>query len=236
MTSASALISEEQEVGIGRGIARQVEQRFKAAPDQAMQERVDAIGKRLAAVSDRRDLVFRFKVLNEEDFNAFALPGGYIYIFRGLVDRLASDDQLAAVLAHEIGHVTAFHFEQRLQQGIGLTILQALVGRSQQPSPATKRQVLAGINELMLSFSREDELEADRLSVKYLQAAGYRPEAALEAVELLKKRLFEEEPIRRFHVRTHPYLDDRLRAIREVITGRISFEDYINVTPSQVGP
>lgn len=228
------VISEEQEVAAGRRIARQVERRFKSVKDPAMQDRVDTIGKRLAVVSDRPGLLFRFEVLDEEGFNAFTLPGGYVYIFRSLVERLTADDQVAAILAHEIGHVAAFHFQRRLQQGLGLTILQALVGQSRS-TPATKQRIFAGLNELMLSFSREDELEADRLGVKYMRSAGYRPEAAIEVIELLKAHIFTEEPIRRLSMRSHPYLDERLRTIREVLTGSISFEDYIN-TPPQAAP
>ncbi len=136
---------------------------------------VDGIGQLLARTSERSDLQFKFTVLNSDIINAFATPGGYVYITRGLMALADNEAQLAGVLAHEIGHITALHHARRhgqsLLANIGLAAVGILVGRE----AAQVGQM--GAVTLLQSFSRENEYEADELGVRYLSRAGFDPAA-----------------------------------------------------------
>ena len=136
---------------------------------------VDGIGQLLARTSERSDLQFKFTVLNSDIINAFATPGGYVYITRGLMALADNEAQLAGVLAHEIGHITALHHAQRhgqsLLANIGVAAVGILVGRE----AAQVGQM--GAVTLLQSFSRENEYEADELGVRYLSRAGFEPAA-----------------------------------------------------------
>lgn len=223
-------ISDSREVAIGRSLVKAVESKFKVCADPKLTDWVDAIGQRLAKVSDRRDIPYRFRVLEEEDFNAFALPGGFVYINKGTIDALENrEDALACVLAHEIAHVAAKHSVKRLQSAAGYGVLQALLGIG--VSDADLHQGLqVGFESVFLAYSREDELAADTLAVKYLRAAGYPSETICFVLENLWDWQ-SEQPLRtKNYFRTHPYIRDRLGAVREELHGQIQFEDYINRT------
>lgn len=221
-------ISSEREVRMGKSIARQVENRFELLEDEEMQNRVKRIGERLSRVCDRRDITYYFKVLDEEEVNAVSLPGGYIYINRGLIEKVESDDEIAAVIGHELGHIAARHAVKRLQGSLGyfaLSVLIAGTGGSRELS----RGANVAFNELLLSYSREDELLADRLAVRYMRRAGFDPRAMLSLLEKLRE-IERERPLRpKRRFRTHPYLPDRIRVVRKEIFGKIEFEDYINI-------
>lgn len=216
----------EQEIRMGSRIANRLEHRIKPVEDQLLQERVDRIGQRIAAVSDRRDLVYFFKVLDLEPVNATALPGGYIYINRGLIEKAKDDNELACVIAHEIGHLAARHQMKRLQAGLGYSLLQALAIGAQVDPRAIRGADIAA-TQLFLAYSRADELQADRLGVRYAKRAGYDPRAMIRFLETLEK-LSQEKPAPRSYLRTHPYVSDRIRVVREEIEGKMVYEDYIN--------
>lgn len=221
-------ISSEREVRMGKSIAREVENRFKLLEDEEMQNRVKGIGERLADVCDRGDITYYFKVLDEEEVNAVSLPGGYIYINRGLIERVESDDELSGVIGHELGHITARHAVKRLQGSLGYFALRVLIAGTK-GSRQLGRGADVAFNELLLSYSREDELLADRLAVKYMRRAGFDPRAMLSFLEKLRE-VERERPLRpKRRFRTHPYLPDRVRVVREEIFGKIEFEDYINI-------
>lgn len=223
-------ISTEQEVNMGRSISKQVENKYHLMKDEALNQRVDFIGEKLAGVCERRDINYRFGILDDKEINAFALPGGYIYVFKGLLDICQTDDELAAVLAHEIGHVTERHAIKHLQGSLGYTALSFLTALANPKGiDGRARQVadLAFIS-MMLSYSREDELQADELSIKYMKAAGYDPKAVVTVLEKLKESR-QKGPLRIYSAfRTHPYVSDRIKSSRQMIYGQMSFEDYIN--------
>lgn len=222
------LISSEAEVKKGRSLSKRVQKKFEAEQDWRAQDRVERVGARIAAVCDRKDISYEFEVLSGQEMNAFALPGGYVYVFKGLFDRLDSDDELAGVLAHEIGHIVARHSITRTQSSIGYTALRILLSRME-GDPLSRQKAYQGINELMMSYSREDEIEADILAVRYVKLAGYNPEGILSVLEKLK-RIELEKPIGpKRQWRSHPYIHDRIRATKEEIFGKIDFEDYINI-------
>ena len=220
------LISNDREVKMGKSISRAVEDRFKLVEDDKIKERINKIGERIANVSDRRDIIYHFKVLNEKEVNAMALPGGYIYVNKGLIDKADSDDELACVIAHEIGHVAAKHSVKKLQGALGINILRILMINS--GDSQTRENADIALAELFLAYSREDELLADKLGVKYAKLAGYDPNAMVSFLNKLKA-IEKKEPLRQLnYARTHPYLSDRLATVRMEISGNMGYEDYLN--------
>jgi beta-barrel assembly-enhancing protease len=218
-------MSTEQEVAMGDSIAKELEKAYKPAEDKHMQERVELIGKRLAKVCDRKELIYHFKALDIDDINAVSLPGGWVYVFKGLVDKCKNDDELAGVIAHEIGHICARHAVKRQQAGSIMNIAMiavALAGRGN----AAQATNLA-LTSLMASYSREDEFEADRRAVIYTKAAGYDTDALISFMETMKEaERFKIRPYSYF--RSHPYEGERIGNIRRQITGQQDFTGWIN--------
>ena len=181
-------VSTEKEINMGRNIAEKIERnpKIKLDPDPLMTQRVREIGKRIAAVSDRKEVNYTFTVIDRDDVNAFALPGGYIYIFRGLVEKVKSDDELAAVIAHEVAHVVARHSIKRLQGGIGYSILQILMIVTRSNVQEAGR-IDAALGQLAVSYSRKDEALADRIALRYLKKAGFDPRAMISFLKTLQE-------------------------------------------------
>ena len=219
------LMSEQQELAIGNQANRQVLQQYQVYPDQQLQIYVASVGQRLARISHRKDLSYHFTVLDSTEINAFALPGGYIYITRGLLAYLNSEAELAAVLGHEIGHVTARHSVRQQTSaraaGVGAGILSILLPELANAGLGQTVNVLG--TALLSGYGREHELEADRLGADYLAHSGYDPQAMLAVIrtlkehEILESRLAREEGRRAriYHgvFSTHPDNDTRLREI-----------------------
>ncbi len=221
--------SSEKEVRIGKSLSKQVERKFKLNNDLLVQQRINDIGQKIARVCDRKDIRYNFKVLSEEEVNAVALPGGFVYIFEELWKKVEEKDELiAAVLAHEVAHVSARHSIKRLQNSIGYGALAVLVNTASGMDSYSRRKATIGINQLLLSYSRSEELEADELAVTYLSRAGYKPGAIIEVLEILQQTQ-RERPIRQMRLPTHPYITDRMKVVKEQINmGTIGFDDYIN--------
>jgi len=188
--SEIVLMSESQEIATGRQNHPKILARFGRYDDPELQQYVTQVGERLAAKSHRAGLIYRFTVLDSTDVNAFALPGGYIYITRGLLAYLNSEAQLAAVLGHEIGHVTARHSVRQqtaaTATGIGYTIASILVPELGHPQAHDLYGLLS--NALLSGYGREHELEADRLGADYLARTGGDPEAMLAVIGVLKNQ------------------------------------------------
>src|SRR5918995_1097554 len=169
------LLSEAEELAIGQQQDAEIRREMGVYDDPALQRYVEDIGQQLARVSHRPNLPWSFTVVDNPAINAFALPGGYIYLTRGILAYLDDEAELAGVLGHEIGHVTARHaaqaYTRQAQAGIGLAILGIFV-----PSAAPFTELgSAGLSVLFLRHGREAELEADRLGVEYGSGAGYDP-------------------------------------------------------------
>ncbi len=168
-----ALVSEQQELQMGQQAAQEVRQTLGFVDNDALQAYVQRVGRLLAAGSERPDLPWEFHVVDDPTPNAFALPGGFIYVTRGMVTLMSSEAQLASVLGHEIGHVTARHSvsqisKQQIAQ-IGLGLGGVFVPAVQQLSSA----IGAGLQLLFLRYSRDDERQADELGFRYIQAHNY---------------------------------------------------------------
>jgi hypothetical protein len=155
--------------------------------DDDMQERVARIGNRIVANSDRKGLPYTFKVLNSKEINAVACPGGFIYIFKGLVDYMTTDDELAGIIGHEVGHVVKRHSIKQMEKQMGQTILfGALFG--------TKGLFLQNIaiEAIMAGYSREDEKEADYMGFIHTMRAGYNPYSMLMGLQKLSELKHEK--------------------------------------------
>ncbi len=224
------LIDTDREAQMGEALTKRVEEEYPPIKDPVLLERLDRISQKIVAVAERKNLWYRFSIIEEEEPNAFALPGGPIYVTTGLMKLVQADDELAAVLGHEVGHLTAKHIVKRIQGALGAQLLQLLAVAGSQGDPRTRAGLDLAFASIFTAYSQEDELEADRLSVRYLKEAGYRPLAAVDFLTRLKEHTFKS-PSRRFsYFRSHPYFSDRIRVVRQEATGQIQFDDYINLS------
>jgi predicted Zn-dependent protease len=182
------LVSEAQELALGRETDPVVEQQMGLYGGEELQQYVNGIGQKLASVSERAELEWTFRVVDDPAVNAFALPGGFIYITRGILAHLNSEAELATVMGHEIGHVTARHGasqmskQQLAQVGLGL-------GTVLGPAWARSLSGLAGqgVGLMFLKFGRDDERQADELGLRYLVKTGYDARPAPGVFDILEQ-------------------------------------------------
>lgn len=208
----AAFIGPDQEIRIGRQAAEQLEAEVGLAADTAQAARLAAIGRRITAVSDRPGLPYTFKVLRGREVNAISLPGGFIYATEGLIRFAQSDDELAFVMAHEVGHVAARHHVAMIERHFLMGLLAGLLlGRD-----ATAAQI-GEILRFLLSrgFSRENEFAADRLGVRYAHRAGFDASAGLGFMQRLRVAEGRDPSQVEVLLRTHPALTDRIQRVRE---------------------
>jgi MAF protein len=225
------MYSTDKEVAMGDALSKQVEKEYIVIQDPELNERVQRVGEKIVAVCDRKELFYRFRVIEDKKeegvVNAVSLPGGYIYCFKELLKVADTDDELAAVLGHEVGHVAARHGIKRLQAIWGYNILSVLAAGSRDPEFAQGAQ-LACI-QLLSGYSQADELNADQLGARYAKRAGYDPQGMLVFLKKLKARDKKEKPRPLSYFKSHPYISERVKATKEEMGAKISFEDYINV-------
>ena len=172
-------ISEEKEVKLGRKFSKKVEEDFEIIKDPRYRNIVNEIGYKLVKFCDRKGLVYYFEAIDfKEDMdpdqknpNAFALPGGYIYINKQLLDMLDGKDEIAAVIAHELSHIVLRHNILKLQEALGIEALLIILSTTGNDARTVKNSQ-AGLILLMLTYSKERELEADILALKYMDKAG----------------------------------------------------------------
>ena len=212
------LIGSDSEVSFGKQMAEQVRSESKTFPDTAWARYVNAVGQRLVAVSDRRNIAYSFTVLEKNEINAFALPGGYLYIYTGLLKLMDNEAELAAVLGHELSHVVARHGIKRMQQVLGISLIEQ-IALGNRGSEAAKSAINLGIGIALQGYSRENELEADRDGVYYLYRAGYDPKAA---VTMFQKLAGQEKGGRSVFERlaaSHPETKERIARVEKEIEG-----------------
>jgi predicted Zn-dependent protease len=215
-------INSATETAMGRNVQKDLLKKHPLANDPTLQERAQRVGGKVASVSDRKDIVYKFSVLADKELNAMALPGGYIYIYKGLMD-IVNDDELAYVLGHETGHVAARHIAKKLQSNmayqtiLNMAFIGVAVGTGVNAQP-----IALGVDKVYslieLGYSRQDEYEADRLAAKYAFKSGFNPYAAISALEKIKK---QEGPNWKVlgYFRSHPYVEERIKALTGFIPG-----------------
>jgi predicted Zn-dependent protease len=211
-------ISTQEEIAMGKDFHSRLTKEYTLSKDLQKAVRLNKVGLRLAAVSDRKDYEYNFYLVEKDEVNAFTTPGGNIYMFTGLMDKLDSDDALAGVLAHEIGHCAAKHTVKKFQAVLGYNLL-AMIALTQIGDDDTRKTTAIGTGVLMTAvfaaYSRGDEYEADHLAIRYMGRAGYDPEALLDVFAVLKEESQKGVSLPIF--RTHPHIDERIAKVREEI-------------------
>ena len=220
--------STDKEVQMGKSIAKEVEKEYKFYDDPLVQKRVEDIGKKIASVSDRKEIDYHFFVLNDDEINAVSLPGGFVYVNKGLIDKVSSDDELAGVLAHEVGHIVARHSIKKLQGLQAYSIIRLLVAVAPTGGEVGNAADVA-FTELMLGYSREDELLADQLGARYAKLAGYNPQGMVSFLKKLQDDSRRKPLMPKSYFKTHPYVPDRIRVVKQELGEGLSFDDYINI-------
>lgn len=167
------MIDTASELSLGRRMDAKVRKDMKMSEDPAMRQRLEAIGRKVALYSDRKDITYRFSVVKDAQINAFAVPGGYVYVHSALI-QAATDDELAGVVAHEIGHIAARHSVKQLQATMGYRmVMNVALGLTGQSYLNQATDIV--YNLVNLGYSRKDENEADKLAVRYTRRAAYNP-------------------------------------------------------------
>ncbi|MDQ7822601.1 MAG: M48 family metalloprotease [Candidatus Eremiobacteraeota bacterium] len=216
---ASAGISESEETTIGKQGAAQLEAKFGLYADAAQVLRLENLGKKIIPVTERRGLGYTFKILNTDNVNALALPGGFVYVTKGLLP-LVTEEELGFVLGHEIAHVSKRHsihqLEKQMWTDIGLVTLAAVLNKGQisQGSATTIQAASLIINS---QYSRDDEREADVASCVYMVAGlGFNPRAGASFMRKMKKAGGGELPgFVNSLIGSHPLTDERIKVIEE---------------------
>jgi len=224
-----ALISESGEISLGKETDVEIRQQYGVYDDPALNEYVTRIGMTMVPHTHRPHLTYHFAVLDTPVINAFAVPGGYIYVTRGILAMMNTEAELAVVLGHELGHVNARHSVTKLSQ-LMLVQLGLAVGSALSETVAKIAGVASiGIQLLFLKFSRDDEREADRLGVQYSRSGGYHPGEMIDFFATLQKLgdLSGGHSLPGF-LSTHPLTSERIQNTAAMIT-----EEDKNLTVNQ---
>ncbi len=212
------LLSKNEEIRLGREGAAEVEKAYQVSTNPTDVELIEGIGQRLVTANNLTEWPYTFKVLESRDVNAVSLPGGPIYVFRGLLDMTEGDvDELAGVIAHEIAHVERRHVAKAYSKSI-LADLLIIFGTS---GSATSAADIANVF-IQLRFSRDAEYESDRLGIRYSYKAGYDPNGLVRFFKKLRR--LEKQgrgDIVSNNLRTHPLTDARIEAAEREIAATV---------------
>lgn len=209
--SATAGIGDKLERGLGNQIAREIEAETGVVKDPVLSSWVAGIGRQLGIAQQKEDVSYTFKILDSEDVNAIAVPGGYVYVTKGLLRFAQSEDEIASVLGHEVGHIAAKHsMEQLKAQILGTLVLSAF--KNKRYSSMVGGAKLAGMFA-MLKFSRDNEREADILGVRGASSSGYDPHRMMDFFNRMKEK--EKGKVSRVesYLMTHPPFSERIEVI-----------------------
>lgn len=217
-TGGLQLVSVKDEIAIGRKAQQQVRQEVPRVRDTAVTSYVAGLGRRIAARADGPKYPYSFDVANYREINAFALPGGPVWIHRGLIEAAQTEAQLAGVIAHEVAHIANRHAASQITKGtfanVGLGLLGAVLGDG---TGAQIAQLGAGLaaNATMMKFSRDHERDADLKALRYLKRAGYDPRAMVEFMQVLRARQGRDPGSVRTFFSSHPAPAERVRRLQQ---------------------
>jgi len=225
------LIDSNTETSIGRNMDAEVRAQNRMYSDSAWNDYVRQIGNRIVARCDRRDIDYHFAIIESDQINAFAAPGGFIYLYTGLLKTMENEAELASVIAHEISHVVARHSIKRLQVAMGVAMLQELVlGKSPE---ALNTAVNIGLSLSFAEYSRDNEREADSYGVQYMTKAGYNPEAALSMFEKLASMSDGGPDFFERIAMSHPETRERISNTRALITSMKPLPEQLETYPTR---
>jgi predicted Zn-dependent protease len=219
LAASACGVSEDQEVALGRRNAEEINAHLPLVRDAAVTAYVDSLGMAIARTTPRAELQWRFFVVNSPQVNAFALPGGFVYVNRGLIERAERLDELAGALGHEIGHVVRRHSVRQLEKQRGANVAVALGCTLTRlcEGDVARTAIQVGGAALFARYSREDEAEADSEAVVNVVRAGIDPRGIPSLFErLLEERRTSPMRIEAFFA-SHPMEEDRIRATRREI-------------------
>ncbi len=215
-----ASVSQEQEVQMGAQYAQQINQQLPLVRDPELNRYINVLGDSIARVTSRADLEWRFFIVDSPEVNAFAVPGGFIYMNRGLIERAQNMSEVAGVLGHEIGHVTRRHsikqMEQQQKANVGVNLLCVLTPSVCQ-SQVAGAAIGLGANAVFARFSREDEAEADREGVIYTTRAGIDPRGIPGMFRILLNEREQRPGGVAAWFATHPLEENRITATQQQI-------------------
>jgi len=213
------LFSEQQDVEIGRQSAAEAERQLPLLNDRRVEGYATELIRRLAAAAPGAKYPYQIRVVNASDINAFSLPGGFMYVNRGLIEAARREPELAAVLAHEMAHVALRHGTHQASKAYltqaGIGILGGLLGRGGNPSQIFQVIGGLGLNALFLKFSRDDEYQADTVGAQIMARAGYDPRAMADFFQVLRSRQKSDPGRLAQFFSDHPAAADREARIRQ---------------------
>lgn len=210
------LINTQTEVALGKDMNKEMQQKIKILNDPILKMRLENIGDKIAKASDRLDLVYTFYVVKDTELNAFTIPGGFIYVNSGLM-KVATNDELACVLAHEIGHTAARHTVKKLQTALGYQLISGIAqGTTGQKTMSDAMNII--FNLISFGYSRQDEFLADSLSVRYAKKAGFNPYGMVSFFEKLKSNTETKgSHYQIVFLSSHPPITDRITNVYKEI-------------------
>jgi predicted Zn-dependent protease len=220
ITMTACGVSTQQEVEMGQSYVQQINQQLPIVQDPELNRYINVLGDSIARLTERQDLPeWRFYIVDSKEVNAFAVPGGFVYVNRGLIERTAKMDQLAGVLGHEIGHVVRRHSIKQMQQqqGANIGVTLACVLTSVCNNQAGQAAIQVGGTALFAKFSRGDEAEADEEGVKNTVRAGISPNGMPEMFQILIDERQSNPSAVEGWFATHPLEEDRIAATRALI-------------------
>jgi len=213
-------ISQQQEVQMGQEYSQQINAQLPIVSDPEANRYINVLGDQIASKTSRADLNWRFYIVDSKEVNAFAVPGGYVYVNRGLIERTTAMDELAGVLGHEIGHVVRRHSIKQMEQaqGANVAVTLACVLTSVCNNQAAAAAINIGGTAVFARFSRQDEAEADQEGVANTVRAGISPNGIVSMFEkLLAERKSRPAAVESWFA-THPLEEDRITAVRAQIS------------------
>lgn len=212
--------SEAEEIAIGRQIAGNLLGAAPLVPDPRLQKYVNNVGRWVASQSERPDLAWHFGVIDSNDINAFAAPGGYIFVTRGLYRLLGNEAELAGVLAHEIGHVIKKHHLKILQQSKMLDIGSKLLGKQVGGNENIGKLIGSGAEIVSRSLDKNAEFEADRIGVVLAARAGYDAYGLPEVLQQIGHASANDSSVALLF-KTHPHPNERLEKLGDAMDSRL---------------
>jgi predicted Zn-dependent protease len=216
---ALRLISVNDEIALGRKAQQDVRRQVPELRDSVVSNYIENMGRRLAARADGPRYPYSFDVANNRDINAFALPGGPIWIHRGAIDAAQNEAQVAGVLAHEIAHIANRHAADQITKGTfasaGLGLLGALLGGGGNGSKIAQLGANIAAQSVMMKFSRDAEREADMKALQYMKRAGYDPRGMVEFLQVLRARQRSDPGSVQTFFSSHPAPSERVARLAQ---------------------